>query len=295
MPQKNRKPYKPINHYIGYMTKSTIFTKRELEVIHKKINNKRLNQTDSNYLSRFIRPKLKEMGSIDAKSMLDKMEYNQKIKSIENKIKKVILGRLNDVDTIILYGSAIQNNYKNYNDIDIIIATNGNIYKTRADKWRKIRDLKDILNKQGIIADIQILSKKALEYNSARNPNLIYQLKDHKVIYGKLKINKKIELYNAELHMKLDWSDIYDSKSDGEEIYQALRNTILVRLLLNKIVDNKKLKESLYDELGKNLIERLKNNQESKLDRKIALFYLKNLIENTRKEIKGGLWEKIEL
>ena len=277
------------------MTKSTIFTKRELEVIHKKINNKRLNQTDSNYLSRFIRPKLKEMGSIDAKSMLDKMEYNQKIKSIENKIKKVILGRLNDVDTIILYGSAIQNNYKNYNDIDIIIATNGNIYKTRADKWRKIRDLKDILNKQGIIADIQILSKKALEYNSARNPNLIYQLKDHKVIYGKLKINKKIELYNAELHMKLDWSDIYDSKSDGEEIYQALRNTILVRLLLNKIVDNKKLKESLYDELGKNLIERLKNNKESKLDRKIALSYLKNLIENTRKEIKGGLWEKIEL
>lgn len=292
---KNRKLYIPLNLKLGYMAESIIFTKNQLEVIKKKIANKRLTQMESNYLSRSIRPKLREMASMDANLMLDKMEYNQKIKSIENKIKRAILRSLKDADTIILYGSVIQNNYKDYNDIDIIIATNGNIYKTRADKWRKIRDLKDILNKQGIIADIQILSKEALEYNSNRNPSLIYQLKDHKIIYGKLKINKKIELYNAELHMKLDWSDIYDSKSDGEEIYQALRNTILVRLLLNKIVDNKKLKESLYDELGKNLIERLKNNKESKLDRKIALSYLKNFIENTRKEIKGGLWEKIEL
>ena len=60
------------------MVKSVIFTKRELEVIHRKMNNTKLNQTDSNYLSRFIRPKLKEVGSLDAKYLLDKMEYNQK-------------------------------------------------------------------------------------------------------------------------------------------------------------------------------------------------------------------------
>jgi len=292
---RDRKVYKPINHYIGYMTQSTIFTKRELEVIHRKMDNKKLNQTDSNYLSRFIRPKLKEIDSMNAKYLLDKMEYNQKIKSIENKIKKVILGGLKEVEAIILYGSAIQNNYKEYKDIDIIIATKRKIYKIEADKWRKIKDLKNILKKHEIVADIQILSKKALEYNSTRNPDLIYQLKDHKVIYGKLKIPKKIEFYNADLHMKLDWSDIYDPKPNGEEIYIALRNTILVRLLLNKIVDNQKLKESLYEELGKNLIERLKNNQESKLDKKIALSYLKDLVEKTRKEIGVNLWEKIEL
>ena len=259
------------------------------------MNNKRLNQTDSIYLNRFIRPKLREMISIDAKFLLDKMEYNQKIKSIENKIKKVILKNLKEVDAIVLHGSAIQDNYKDYNDIDIIVATKRKIYKVEADKWRKIEDLKNILKKNGIAVDIQILSKKALEYNSTRNPNLIYQLKDHKVIYGKLKVPKKIEVYNADLHMKLDWSDIYHPRPNGEEIYIALRNTILVRLLLNGVVDNKKLKESLYDELGKKLIERLKNNQEFKIDRKIALFYLKYLVEKTRKEIGGKLWEKIEL
>src|SRR3989344_3158821 len=137
------------------MIQSTIFTKKELEVIRKKINNKRLNQTDSNYLNRFIRPKLKEMISIDAKSLLDKMEYNQKIKSIENKIKKVILKNLKEVDAIVLHGSAIQDNYKDYNDIDIIAATKRKIYKVEADKWRKVEDLKNILKKDGIAADIQ--------------------------------------------------------------------------------------------------------------------------------------------
>ena len=224
-----RKLYKPNNHPISYMINSTIFTKGELAVIHRKMNNLKLPQTDSNYLSRFIRPKLKEIESIDAKSLLDKIEYNQKINSIETKIKKVVIGNLKNVKTIILYGSAIQNNYKGYNDIDIIIVTKRKIYSSEMERWKKIKDLKDILKKKGIIADIQILSKKALEYNSTRNPSLIYQLKDHRVIYGKFKIHKKNEVYNADLHMKLDWSKIHDLRPNGEEIYNALRYTILVR------------------------------------------------------------------
>ena len=55
------------------------------------------------------------------------------------------------------------------------------------------------------------------------------------------------------------------------------------------------LKESLNEEIGKNLLERLKNNQESKVDRKIALSYLNTLLEQTEKEIGNELWEKLEL
>ena len=58
------------------MIKSTIFTKGELKVIHRKMNNVKLNQTDSNYLSRFIRPKLKEIESIDAKYTNSPVESN---------------------------------------------------------------------------------------------------------------------------------------------------------------------------------------------------------------------------
>ena len=121
------------------MVESTIFTDKELKVINKKMNNKKLNQTDSNYLYKFIRPKLKEIESIDAKYLLDKMEYNQKIMSIENKIKKIILETIKNVDSIILYGSVVQNNYKNYNDVDIIVATERKLYKSEIKKWKKIR------------------------------------------------------------------------------------------------------------------------------------------------------------
>ena len=96
------------------------------------------------------------------------------------------------------------------------------------------------------------------------------------------------------LLMILDWSNLED-KPEGVEIYKALRNVILVRLLLNKIIDNRKLREYLNEEIGKNLLERLKNNQESIIERKIALSYLNTLLEKTEKEIGDELWEKVEL
>lgn len=266
-----------------------------MKVIDKKLKNNKLNQTDSNYLSRFIRPKLKEIALINAKYLLDKMEYNQKISSIENKIKKVILGSIAKVDSIIIFGSAIQNNYKNYNDIDIMVVTKKKIYERIKHKYQIISEIKKSLSLESIAADIQIYDKETLIKSYPHSPTLVYQLKDHKVIYGKLKLPKKIELYNIDIQMKLDWSDIEDIEPEGIDIYKAIRNVILLRLILSKIIDNAKLKECLNDEIGKNLLEKLRNNKESKAERKIALNYLKELKEKTRQELKGGLWEKIEL
>jgi len=274
------------------MIESSIFTKKELEVINKKISNKRINQVDSNYLYKFIRPKIREIASMDANLLLNKMEYNQKIKPIEKRIKKAILSSLN-VKAIVLYGSAIQTNYKEYNDIDIIIITEKDITPIK-EKYKKIIEIKKLLEKYSIKADIEIYSKTYLQDSYPSNPSLIYQLKDCKIIYGKLNLSKKINLYNINLQMKLDWSYL-DDRPQGIDIYKALRNTILVRLLLDKIIDNQKLKESLNNELGRNLIERLKSNKESKLDRKIALMFLKELNENTRKELGKASWEKIDL
>lgn len=276
------------------MIESSIFTEKELEVIDKRITNKKLNQVDSNYLYKFIRPKIREIASIDANFLLNKMEYNQKIKSIEEKIKKTILASLNsDVRAIVLYGSAIQTNYKEYNDIDMIIVTKEDISPPKA-KYTKALQIRKALEKNSINADIEIYSENVLDEVYPSSPSLIYQLKDSKVIYGKLNLKKNIKLYNINLQMKLDWSYL-DDNPKGVDIYKALRNTVLVRLLLNRIIDNKKLRESLYNELGKNIIERLKNNKESKTDRKIALMFLKELTENTRKELGKVSWEKINL
>lgn len=283
---------------------SLILTRSELKVMGKKLSGARLTQQDSNCLSKNIRPKLREISSIDAKVLLNKLEYSQKAISIEKKIKKIILkemskGKKNQkspVNSIIIYGSVIQNNYKDYNDIDILIVTKSKIAENLGDKAKIIKELKKELDKHGINSDIEIYDRKTIENAYLHNPSVIYQLKDCKIIYGNLKLpDEKKEVYNIDLKMKLDWSDIGDIEPEGIDIYRALRNVILVRMILNRIVDNRKLKESLNDEIGKNLIEKLKNNKESKAERRIALDYLKELSERTRNEIRGGLWEKIEL
>jgi predicted nucleotidyltransferase len=279
------------------MIKSKIFTEKELEVIQKKLSNSKLSQVDSNYLYKFIKPKLKEINLIDSEKLINKMKYNQKTRHIEARIKKTILNVLdnsgNKVKAIVLYGSVVQTNYKEYNDIDILVITKENINPIKK-KYKKINEIKKSLEKYSINSDIEIYQEENFKKLYPSSPSLIYQLKDYKLIYGKLKIPDKINLYNTHLHMKLDWSYL-DDNPNGEDIYRALRNIILVRLLLHKIIDNDKLKKTLEEEVGKNLIENLKKNQESKIQRKIALMLLKELEEKTREELGKNQWEKIKL
>jgi len=271
-----------------------ILTDKEMQIINKRLSNKRLSQIERNRLSRSIRPKLKEVSKIDSENLLRRLDYVPDSISIENTIIKIIKENIPKVDSIILYGSVVQNNYAKYNDIDIMIVTKTKIYETEKEKWKKIREVIGILKDNNIIADIEMISRDGLLNSYKSSPTLIYQLKDIKMIYGKMKIPSRIELDNIDLSLKLDWSYVEDEKN-GKEIYSALRNTILVRLLLNKIVDNNKLKESLDDELGKNLILRLKNNQASKKERIYALNFLKDLLKKTEKEVSDKKWEKIEL
>ena len=83
---------------------SLILTKKELAVINKRLANQRLTQQDSNYLSRCVRPKLREMSRIDAEGLLAKLHYSQKTTAIEKRIKQLILQNLKHVDSITIYG-----------------------------------------------------------------------------------------------------------------------------------------------------------------------------------------------
>ena len=274
---------------------SLIFTRREIEVIKKKMVNKKLTQQDSNCLSKFVRPKLKEIQSINAKLMLDKLEYSRKSYFIEKKLKKIILNNIPNIVAIILYGSAVQTNYQNYKDIDIIVIVRKRFWKKLGEKYKEIVKIKNILLKEGIEGDIQIYDKKAFLSSYPHNISLIYQLKDRKVIYGKLMLPSKLEIYKQDIGMKIDYSILEDEKSEGVEIYKAIRNLMLIKLILNKIIDNQELVKSLNEELGKGLAERLKNNQELKEEKIIALSYLKRLMNLIILELKNAKWEKITL
>lgn len=271
-----------------------ILTARELEVINRRISHKRLSQLDSNILTKSVRPKLREMSQIDAKALLNRLNYSPKARIIEHKIKKLILENIKDTEAIILFGSAIQTNYSSYNDIDVLIITKNKIWQKQLDKYKIMRNLKEKARKINLNLDIEILPKEAISSYSY-NPTLIYQLKDCKKIYGMIKIPRKIKLSKFDLRMKLDWSDMEDSDSEPIEIYGAIRNAVLVRLLMNEVVDNSKLYTELSEVLGKELVLKLKKNKVSKIEKKYALNYLNNLIKKTKMDIIKAKWEKIEL
>lgn len=274
---------------------SKILTHKAMEVISKRLKNEKLSQQDSNYLSRFVRPKLRNMVSINAKVLLKRLEYNPKALSIERKIRNLILKNISLVDSIIVYGSAVQNNYKEYNDLDILVATKKILTTSLKKKEELTENLKRLGEKENLNLDVQIYSKKSILSQYSSNPSLIYQLKDSKIIYGKLKIPNKISLSNLDLKMKLDWSWGFDINSEASEIYYAIRNALLVLLLMNKKIDNYSLKENLINILGYDLLVKLKNNKTSKLEKKLALNYLNLLVRYLEIELNKPKWEKIEI
>jgi hypothetical protein len=273
------------------MVKSTILTKKAMEVIEKKLLNKRLTQQDSNYLSRFVRPKLREMASIDAKSLLTKLDYSPKAIAIERKIKTIIRNILPQTQLIIICGSAVQTNYREYNDIDVIIGAE----KVIDSKIKKnlIGKIEEYAKKENLNLDLQLYSKKSILEQYSHNPSLIYQLKDSKVIYGELEIPNKISLTALDLKLKLDWSEGLDISSKPNEIYYAIRNAILVLLLRNKIIDNYQLNYNLKVILGNELVYKLKNNNSNKTEKKLALNYLNALTKYLEEDIASKKWEKI--
>lgn len=275
------------------MIGNRILTKKAMEIINKRLRNEKLSQQDSNYLSRFVRPKLRDMASINAEILLKRLEYSPKGLWIERKIKDIILENIQNVDIIIICGSAIQTNYKEYRDIDVIVAIKKVIGSKEKEKL--VERIRQIGEKQNLNLDVQIYSKKSILEQYMHNPSLIYQLKDSKVIYGKLKVSEKAELSSLDLRMKLDWSEGFDAHSKASEIYYALRNAMLVLLLMNKKVDNYRLKDSLVNTLGNDLLVKLRDDNASKIEKKLALNFLEALVKYLEIELRKTKWEKIEI
>jgi predicted nucleotidyltransferase len=275
------------------MLNQSILTRVEQEVINKKLTNQKMTKQDSYYLSVSIRPKLKQMEELNKKNILQRIEYIPKARAIEKNIVNLMLKELKNVKAIVLYGSVIQTNYSEYNDIDVLIVIKDKFWENRRQKINLLNDLENKAKEIGLKLDVQILDVQTFKDSYPSNISLIYQMKDSKIIYGSLNLPKKIELPKLNLKMKLDWSELDTLKPSGEDIYNCIRNTLIVRLILNKIIDNFYLSNHLIEELGKDLIVRLKENKVSQIEKKIAINYLRRINEETLNKINGAKWEKI--
>ncbi len=274
------------------MPQSLLLTNRELEVIDKKLKHKKLTQQDSNYLSRYVRPKLREMATIGSSALLRKLDYNQKTPSIEKKIKNLILKNVKNVSAILIYGSAVYNNYSDYNDIDVLVVVNKKSWEKLGEKFLLINQLTKNTN-----LDLKIYEEKELIGSYPSNITLIYELSDSRVIYGKLELPKKRAISLIDIKMKIDDSlktkEIIEENGleyvSGKELYSAIRNLCIINLISDGIIDNNRLNNLLNILIGKATLGELKQGNDLEY-KKIGHIILDKLLEATEKRIRT--WEK---
>ncbi len=270
-----------------------ILSKREIEVVVKRLTNQPINQTESNYLSKSIRPKLKVAQIVTSLNLLSLINYKRKKYERENKIiKDKILSSLenviknNNIKSIILYGSYIQNKHTNYRDIDVMIILKKKIWKTSAEKYRIEKKIED---NGELNIDVNLVLHKDLIKVFSYSPLLQTELEDYELIYGSLNLIKKIKINKTYLYRKLlETEGILELGREikSKNIYNALRTCLSIKLFLKKIVDNKLVTKEIVNNIGISTVENLIENRASPIQKEIALKYLDYLYEYLKEELK---------
>ena len=73
----------------------------------------------------------------------------------------------------------------------------------------------------------------------------------------------------------------------ARDIYSAIRNLIIIKLIIYKIVDNCRLNKIMCEDLGKNILTKLRSNNVSLRIKEIAHLYLEELYMETMKKIEN--------
>lgn len=269
-----------------------ILSDREIEVVRKRLQNKHITQTESNYLSRSVRPKLKAAQIATSLRLLSLLNYRRKKYERENKIiKNILLNNFNknlktNLKAIILYGSYVQNRHTNYRDIDVLIVLNKRMWKTSAEKYRLEKNIEKNID---LNIDTHLVLHKDLMRVFPYSPLLQTELEHYELIYGNFNLKKKIIVNKQYFYTKLiEVEPVIEIGRDIEPryIYNALRTCISIKLFINKIVSNKLIIENIVDNLGSLTTKSLIENKANKMQREIALKYLAYLYKNLEQKLR---------
>lgn len=280
-----------MNRKILITSLEPILSNKEIEVVLKRLNNKHITQTESNYLSRSIRPKLKSAefaASVELLSLLDyrRRKYEREDNLLRKKIVKATENIIDNVKAMILFGSYIRNNHVNYRDIDVLIVLNKKSWETSAEKNKLEKNIEKSID---LKIDVNLVVYKELINTFPYSPLLQTELENHNFLYGKLKLKKKKIINKKYLYQKLLETEyvIELGKSiKSRYIYNAIRNCLSIELFLKKIVDNKLIIEIIKNNIGKSTANSLLNSEANLIQRDIALRYLKYLYIKLKEVLK---------
>ncbi|MCK5282290.1 MAG: nucleotidyltransferase domain-containing protein [Nanoarchaeota archaeon] len=268
-----------------------ILSRKEIEVVIKRLSNKHITQTESNYLSRSIRPKLKSAEYASDNNLLSLLDYRRKkYEREESTLKDEIIASLDDimkdVKAIVLYGSYIRNHHTDYRDIDVMVILKNKIWKTASEKNRIE---KDIENKIEINADMNLVYYKELKELYPYSPLLRNEMEHHKVIYGNIELEEKIIVSKPYLYKKLleiEYVMEIGKNINPKYIYNAIRSCISIRLFLEKKVSNWLVIDTTEKNIGETTALCLSENKANKYQVRTASNYLKYLYNTLIKLLK---------
>ncbi|MBI2136798.1 nucleotidyltransferase domain-containing protein [Candidatus Woesearchaeota archaeon] len=270
-----------------------ILSNKEIEVVVKRLSNKHLTQTESNYMSRSIKPKLKAAKIAANSGILPLLDYRRKKhERQENILKRKIIDAirkditLTDVKAIIIFGSYVRNCHAAYRDIDIMIVLNRRLWKTA---WERNEIKKRIENECEIPIDVQLIDYNALKRAFSYSPLFQTELENHRTIYGSITLKKEIIIDNRHLYINLLDTEIIielGKSIESKYIYNAIRMCLSIELFLKKEINNMLIIKTIEENIGKITAESLMNNTANKLQKEIGLKYLKYLYNKLESILK---------
>jgi len=268
-----------------------ILSNKEIEVVMKRLNNKHLTQTESNYMSRSIRPKLRAAKFASSLDMLSLLDYRRKKHERErNKLKNAIITSIgniiHDVKAIILFGSYVRNKHTAYNDIDAMVVLDKKLWKTGME-MNKIK--KDIEERCELKLDVQLIYVKDLKVLYPYSPLLQTQLEEYDIIYGSIRLPKKMIIDKLYLYKELLEVDIILEMNKSLEpryLYSGMRKVLAIQLFLDKNVDNRLVIKTIENNIGRTTLRCLQQDTANKIQKDMALRYLRHLYTETEKEVK---------
>jgi len=267
-----------------------ILSNKEIEVVLKRLNNKHITQTESNYLSRSVRPKLRSAEFAASAELLSLLDYRRRrYEREDNLLRKKIINSINDIGDIkavILFGSYIRNKHTNYRDIDVMVVLNRKLWGSSAEKNRMEEDIEKVTD---VKTDVNLVSYKELVKLFPYSPLLQTELEEYKIIYGDMRLSRKIITDKPYLYRKLLETEYVlelGRKIKPRYIYNAIRACIAIKLFLDKKVDNKLIIKTIIDNIGKLTADNLINNGANQVQKDIALKYLRYLYNELMKVLK---------
>ncbi len=268
-----------------------ILSRREIEVVMKRLKNKHITQTESNYLSRSIRPKLKAAEFASSNKLLSLLDYRRKKYEREDTVlrKNILLALkdiIKDVQAVVVFGSYIMNQHTNYQDIDIMVVLRRKIWGSVVEKHKIEERISSLLRFR---ADIILNNYKDLKEVFPFSPLLQTQFEYSKVIYGKLNLPNKIIINKPYLYSKLsDVEFILECGKDleGKYIYNGIRTCLSIKMFINRKISNGLIIKTIEKNMGKETTDNLRRNKANNLQRNISLRYLKYLYRGIEKELR---------